>query len=314
MTTRPLLALAVLASLSGCATLDAVTCPRPDAPLVIEQLQLPGPDIGVATLVHLPDGRILVYEVGSAVHAGRVREALGGPADFVFVSHPDHDHAGGLSALDDELAHAEEVATLGVRDLGGGVTLDTFLADGVLAVREGAPPYDVGTEHEELDLRDAVSAIDTSDNARSSAAVLRYGDFAWIFAGDLTGGGKLTPDVESAVAARGDAILVPGELDLLQLNHHGIRSSNNDAWLDWLLPDDGVERHALSAANATYLDAPHEDVLDAFAERADGFVWAGVTGHQTPKEHEALLRTGGSVFVGVQEDGSWSVCGVPVGE
>jgi len=297
--------------LLGCGAAD-VPCPRPElgtGTLVIEQLHLAGPSIGIAKVVHLPDGRRFLVEVGNDAHDGAVRDATDGAVDFVLVTHDDQDHAGGREQLADVLEDATDVSALGVHDLGAGVTLDVFLADGVLALRDGPPPFAPGTAHEPLDLRTEVDDIDGADNPRSVAAVLRYGDFAWLFAGDLTGGGKGTPDVESAVALRGDQLVVPGEIDLVSLNHHGIRSSNNDAWLAWLLPDDRVERHALVATSPAYLAAPNEDVLDAIAPRLQGgAVWTGKAGSLTPSEHAALRETGDGVFVRVDATG-WSVCG-----
>lgn len=288
-------ALVGLVLLLGCPSPD-VPCPRPEADLLIEQLLLPGPSIGVATVVHLPDGRRLLIEVGNDAHDQVVREAVGA-ADFVLITHDDEDHAGGADDLADVLDGATDVATLGTHDLGAGVSLEVFLADGVLQLPDGP-----------VDLRAEVPDLDSSDNARSVGAVLRYGSFDWLFAGDLTGGGKGTPDVESAVALRGDDLVEPGSVDLISLSHHGIDSSSNDAWLDWLLPADGARRHALAPTSGGYLSAPDDDVLDRVQARLDGFVWAGAPGSLTDEDHPALKLTGGSVFVQVLTTGSWAVC------
>lgn len=290
--------LGLLALLLGCPV-EPVPCPASDAPLVIRQLALPGPAIGVSTVVELPDGRRLLIDVGNDSHDAVVRAAAP-TADFVLITHGDEDHAGGLDDLADVLADAAAVDSLGVLDLGQGVSLDVFLVRGVLATPAGA-----------VDLRAEVPDLDSSENANSTAAVLRWGDFAWLFAGDLTGGGKDTPDVESAVAARGDDLLPAGSVDVLSLSHHGITSSTNPAWVDWLLPDDGATRHALSNGNRSYLAAPHEDVLDRVGPRLGaGAVWVGEPGSQTPKDHPALRITGGEVVVGVQDVGArYSVCG-----
>ncbi len=293
------LSVVLLVLLLGCPD-EPVPCPQSDAPLVIRQLALPGPAIGVSTVVELPDGRTLLVDVGNDSHDEHVRQAAPS-VDFVLLTHGHEDHAGGVDDLGDVLADATPIDELGVLDLGDGVSLDVFLVRGVLATSAGS-----------VDLRAEVPDLDSDENANSTAAILRWGDFDWLFAGDLTGGGKDTPDVESAVAARGDELLPAGALDLLSLSHHGISSSTNQAWVDWLLPDDGATRHALSNGNGAYLAAPHEDVLDRVAPRlGGGGVWVGEPGSLTPEDHPGLRVTKSEVVVGVEDDGaSYSVCGV----
>ena len=93
-----------LALCLGCAP-ESVPCPASDAPLVIRQLALPGPAIGVSTVVELPDGRRLLIDVGNDSHDAVVRAAAP-TVDFLLVTHGDEDHAGGLDDLADVLADA----------------------------------------------------------------------------------------------------------------------------------------------------------------------------------------------------------------
>ena len=68
---------------------------------------------------------------------------------------------------------------------------------------------------------------DVTDNRRSVAFVLRYGDFDFYDGGDLTG------DVEAKLACPVDRV---GPIDLYQVTHHGQDNSNNPVLLSTLKP------------------------------------------------------------------------------
>ena len=285
--------------LVGCVDVAMEPCDAAEGELLIQQIGLTGPTIGESALVTSPDGTKLLIDVGNGAHEETVRGATGGEVDLLLVTHPDQDHAGGLDGLEDVVGAAESVREPGSWDLGGGAELVVFLVDGVLEV-DGEP----------VDLRDEVPGIDGSDNARSCAGYVRWGDFVYLFAGDLTGGGKGTPDVESAVAARGGQLLSSGDADLVHLSHHGIGSSTNPSWVDWLLPDDGQDRSAVVGANRGYLAAPHDSVVERVAPRlGSGRVHATEVG-QLSDPHPSLVEHGGAVHVAVFEDGAnYQVCG-----
>ncbi len=270
-------------------------CPAGSGALEIRQIDLQGPSLGEATLVTLPDGSQLLIDVGNDSHDNDIRDRLTGPVDWLLVTHQHEDHAGGLDDLDDQLTEATRIDDSGSWDLGG-ATLEVFLHAGVLASSSG-----------EVDLTAEVDGMAEDENAMSTAGVLRYGDFTYLFAGDLSGGGKDTPDVESAVAGHGPDV---GDIDLLHVGHHGIRSATNQAWVDWLLPDDGRDRNAVVGANGSYLAAPSQDVLDRLAPRlSDGRIWL-TRGGSMAGEHERLTELWGDVVVTVDEGGAgYSICG-----
>ncbi|HYE74914.1 MAG TPA: MBL fold metallo-hydrolase, partial [Blastocatellia bacterium] len=70
-------------------------------------------------------------------------------------------------------------------------------------------------------------AEDTSDNARSIAFVLKYGNF------DFFDGGDLTWNIEQQLVCPSNLI---GEMDLYQVTHHGMNISNNTALLKSVKP------------------------------------------------------------------------------
>jgi len=181
--------------------------------------------------------------------------------------------------------------------LGDGASLTLFGANGHTldgdAVQQGDEPGE---------RRD-----DPGENARSLIGTVRYGDFTYVFAGDLTGGGKDTPDVESFVAqhaAAWPAHPVPaGGVDVIQLSHHGISSSTTDPWVDWLLPDDGRTRHAVVGSNAAYPASPAQSVLDRIGARlGEGSIWVTRKGGLAG-QHERLEIVRGAVSIRVGEGG-----------
>ena len=293
------LLLVLLLGQIACVDVALEPCGPGEGDLRIEQIGLPGPTIGEATLITSPDGTKLLIDVGNGAHDDRVREVTAGDVDLLLITHPDSDHGGGLDELADVVEGAESIEATGSWDLGGGAGLEVFLADGVLEV-EGEP----------VDLRDEVAGIDRSDNARSTAGYVRWGDFVYLFAGDLTGGGKGTPDVESAVASRGALLLPAGDTDVAHLSHHGIQSSTNAAWVDWLLPDDGADRNAVVGANRGYLAAPHPEVVERVAPRlAAGLIHVTEVGGRADP-HSSLVEHDGSVHVAVSNGGAnYQVCG-----
>jgi beta-lactamase superfamily II metal-dependent hydrolase len=76
------------------------------------------------------------------------------------------------------------------------------------------------------------------ENARSVTAVLAHGSFRMILAGDLTGGGSDTDDVEAFYLPRLPRVsdLDARGVDVLHASHHGRNTSSSAAWIDALLP------------------------------------------------------------------------------
>jgi len=148
--------------------------------------------------------------------------------------------------------------------LGSGALLDFVAANGFI----GADRYDT-----------AVSPFLESDsngeNARSVVAVMQHGPFRMLLAGDLTGGGSVTDDVESFYASRlGSAAGLDARgVDVLHASHHGRNTSSNAAWTARLLPADGKSRNAVMGVSTAHVGSPHAEVLTTLL--ASGRLGAG---------------------------------------
>jgi len=322
------------ATLCGCAgsTAAPIDPPRPGE-LLIVQLHLVGLSTGESTLVVGPDGGSVLIDVGNDSHADEITAALGhylgeAAVDHVLLTHYHADHIGGFDELFQgevdvrgtvisrgpvglheggaNLAEWAEVEDTGLEqialcstettcdgladatlDLGDGSVLQLLAANGVCAGEQIA----------------LAPGSDDDENARSLVGLLTWGEFAWLFGGDLTGGGKDTLDVESFVAERAEDLLPDDGVNVLKLNHHGIDSSTNAAWLDRLLPADDTDRHAVVGANRFYLSAPNQDVLDRIGDRlGDGGIWVPEPG-SLAGSHPRLREVQGDVAIRIGDGG-----------
>ena len=98
-----------------------------------------------------------------------------------------------------------------VIDLGGGMRATCIVAGGRL-------------------LSGGTAAITNQDlNTESISLLVEYNNFDYLVSGDLTGGGSTstakTPDVETYVGQ------IVGDLDVVQLNHHGSTTTSNQVFL-----------------------------------------------------------------------------------
>ncbi|HUT77286.1 MAG TPA: MBL fold metallo-hydrolase, partial [Polyangia bacterium] len=153
------------------------------------------------------------------------------------------------------------------------------------------------------------------ENARSLGCMIRWGDFTYTQNGDTTGD---IPALESFIAARQAAILVApdglpllpeGAADVVHLSHHGLPSATSQAWVDWLLPEDGASRNAVVGITAMYFQSPAQAVLDRVGPRVqDGWIWATTLG-LLPGSHPRLKDVEGSIVVRVDTGGaSYQMC------
>ena len=212
---------------------------------------------GAATLVVTPGGESLLIDSGypenddrDAKRIHRVATEVAGLAriDHYLTTHWHRDHYGGIAALSrmmpigrywdrgipdergsdidaDHLAEYQQISqgkrtvlragdTLPLRNREEGARLrgEIVAASGeVIAPSGPAKPNPFCGEHQP-------QPEDTSDNAKSIALLLTFGDFQFLNCGDLTW------NVEHKLACPRDPI---GEVDLYMVTHHGLSISNN---------------------------------------------------------------------------------------
>jgi beta-lactamase superfamily II metal-dependent hydrolase len=182
--------------------------------------------------------------------------------------------------------------------LGGGAQLDFVAANGFI----GADRYDT-----------TVSPFLTSDNngenARSVLSVVRHGAFRMLLAGDLTGGGSVTDDVESFYATRlGAAAGIDARgVDVLHASHHGRNTSSNATWVARLLPADGRGRNAVMGVSTAHVGSPHAEVLTnllASGRLGTGRAWTTLVAATGANATGLIDAGGGRIVVATLEGGA----------
>lgn len=128
-----------------------------------------------------------------------------------------------------------------------------------------------------------VSGAD-DENDRSIAAVIHFGEFDVMMAGDLSGEDTdRYRDVETTVANR------VGQMEVYKVNHHGSEHSSNDAWLTKLRPRIAV----VSAGNGNTHGHPTRTALKRIHDAGVAKVyWTERGNGATPKAGKDVVVNG----------------------
>src|SRR4051794_10979190 len=215
---------------------------------------------GASTLIVSPTGKTLLVDGGPPGSGAKISGLLATlgitTIDFTVITHYHIDHMGGMIEVlnagkvagtsfdngDDPSVQPPGTSTSPISTRG---TYLNYVAATIAggAIRQTAVPGTV------IDLGGGMRAtivaaggrfvsggsvpITTDDlNSESISTLIEYNNFDYLVSGDLTGGGSTstakTPDVETYVAQ------MVGDVDVVQLDHHGSTTANNQGFLSAL--------------------------------------------------------------------------------
>ncbi len=217
-------------------------------------------DQGDATLLISPTGTTMLIDAGKAEHVRAIRILLKelnlSHIDHIIATHYDSDHVGGFAPLfkgpDDKFGTSDDITpriaiwdyggwsknssyaiarnhyshlhrsldgksrqSFPTIDLGGGVTVKVMAANGSILGKDNSIQH-VNCEKD--------------TNCRSIGTLIQYGQFHLWTAGDLTGGGNHTPNVEEKLLS-----LLP-HVDVYHAHHHGSKTGSSTPFLNALSP------------------------------------------------------------------------------
>ncbi len=247
---------------------------RGDSPTGVVDIYWIDVEGGAATIVRVPNGQIVLADTGNAGDrdAGRILKVLAdelqaSKLDHVIISHYHSDHVGGVEAVAagieigqfiDHGASLEGAQTSYLALAAGrrrsvvpgdtvelGDALITVVAANAASIATGLPgsaanPFCAGAE-----LRDKTG----EENGASVGYVLRFGTFQFMDLGDLTWGG------EHELACPVNKL---GEVDLMQVPHHGLEISSAPQLFSAVNPLVAVLSNSPSKGNAP---VTHERLL-----------------------------------------------------
>lgn len=213
---------------------------------------------GDAALLTFPDGTSAMIDTGTAESADEVIAYLERweieRLDYIFLSHPHSDHAGGLEALCEafevgELCYAGQAPILGgegnapaMRALTAGSTADL----GGVKLTVLAP-------------------LSVKENENDNSLILRldYGERSMLFTGDAE------EDEEKDLLGASPELL---DADLLKVAHHGSANSTTEAFVQAVTPEVAV----ISASSDNSFGHPTPSVVERL-RKADCIVYSTST-------------------------------------
>ncbi len=219
---------------------------------------------GASTLIVSPTGKTLLVDGGPPGSGAKIiglLDTLGiATIDFTVLTHYHIDHMGGLI----EVLNAGRIAGTSFDNGDGADVQPPGTSTSSSSTRGTYLNYVIATGHSGVTRRTVVAgaipdgfldlgggmratfmvaggrflsggsvAITNEDlNSESISTLIEYNSFDYLVSGDMTGGGSTstakTPDVETYVAQ------MVGDVDVVQLDHHGSTTANNQVFLSAL--------------------------------------------------------------------------------
>ncbi len=274
---------------------------------------------GDATLIITPENEVILIDGGPAQLNRKLADAIAtytdAPVSLLILSHHDADHLGGiveylsgddgtagtgddimpiksLAPQDDRsctsqtchrfrtlLSYPLERAYVGTTLQMGALSINVVSADG--------------------NLGDGPLANELEENEKSVGVVLEYAGRKVLIAGDLTGGGADSLDLETPLS------MLTGAIDVLRVSHHGsISSTPQTALTNW-----SPQVSVISIGTHNSYCHPHPDVVDRLMLESESIWLTGdgpdpeSCGHDLPID-EKLHRNQGDILIEIDADGS----------
>ena len=255
------------------------------------ELEIHHIDVGQAdaALIRTPDGETIVIDTGDWRQDGSgVIEYLEAHdvdrIDHLIGTHGHADHIGGHAAIIEHY-ETERDGIGAVYDSGVPHTSQTYERY-LDAVEEYDVELFVVEEGDELPIDDAnVSGLVVNPPAGDSGSDLHFNSVSIVFEfGDvryLTTGDAETDAESRMIEAWADEL----DADIYQAGHHGSTTSSTPPFLDTVAPEVAI----ISSNFDSQYGHPHDEILEAFAEREIETYWTGVHG-------DIVLTTDGSTI------------------
>jgi beta-lactamase superfamily II metal-dependent hydrolase len=218
---------------------------------------------GDATLVESPSGMTLLFDSGrngrgTSIVVPYLQSRGIATLDYMVSSHYHDDHIGGSDEVYNAVGVNEAVldrgwtyTTLTYGDYASAVAADrqTLTHGQVIDMGEGVTVTCVA-----LNGNNVVSAPfndSSEENEYDVCLLIEYGGFDFFAAGDLTGGGSGSGDIESSIVS------LVGDLDIYRVSHHGSNTSSNATFLQ------GVQAEvSIISVGSNGYGHPTQDVLN----------------------------------------------------
>ena len=247
---------------------------------------------GLCVLIRSPSGMNVMIDCGTTSVDGlydyRLESALRckkiDTLDYVFISHPDLDHMSGvLEMLDGD--SKIKIKTILINDFSGNYNYDDLISAAEIKGTETVRLTDKMTlKDDKLQLTCLYSDNDIYETNDSSAVILlEYEGFRALFPGDITSKAEL-------MLLNADSLLLPGDIDVLTVSHHGSRYSSCKEFLDSIKPETAI----VSAGVNNMYGHPHTETIVRLMS-------AGCSIYSTAEA--------GEIDITVETDGSYTVKG-----